>query len=336
MENYKDNIKQTRLNSLGSSDAKMLATIAAQGVVPKSAYKRLAVCKGLIEQTDIPYTDAVRFGDETEQAIFEYLSQSNEGYESNPLWVSKTYSRKWAKCISHPDITRKDDKTKTLFVYEIKASRYTTEQVRQEYKFQLFHHWLLAKEKVKEYGKDWKIQLYLVHYQTEGLDLSQPQEFNVDRLAIKRVRFGGAPLFDLNKAMDIVSDFLETFDFYSEGEEIQSEYLPEKVRQEFDAISTVLAEIKEREQKVSDFKQKLFQFMSEKDIKSIKSDLWSITRVDPTESVSVDYKAIFEKEFGGKPVKARRLQRDFKKTTKKKGFVKISIRETETKDNNNN
>lgn len=330
MEDYKIDIANTRKGCLGSSDAKMLATIAAQGVVPKSAYKRLAVCKGLIEQTDIPYTDAVRFGDETEQAIFEYLSQSNEGYESNPLWVSNTYSRKGVSCITHPDITRKDDKTKTLFVYECKASRYTTEQVRNEYKFQLFHHWLLAKEKVKEYGKDWKIQLYLVHYQTEGLDLSQPQEFNVDRLVIKRVRFGGAPLFDLNKAMDIVSDFLETFDFYSEGDEIQSEYLPEKVRQEFDAISNVLVEIKEREQKVSDFKQKLFQFMSEKDIKSIKSDLWSITRVDATESTSVDYKAIFEKEFGNKPIKARKLQRDFKKTTKKRGFVLIK-----TKDNNN-
>jgi hypothetical protein len=331
MEDYKIDIANTRKGCLGSSDAKMLATIATQGVVPKSAYNRLAVCKGLIEQTDIPYTDAVRFGDETEQAIFEYLSQSNEGYESNPLWVSKTYSRKWAKCISHPDITRKDDKTKTLFVYEIKASKFTTEQVRNEYKFQLFQHWLLAKEQVKNYGKDWKIQLYLVHYQTEGLDLSQPQEFDVDRLVIKRVRFGGAPLFDLNKAMDVVDAFLETFDFYSEGEEIQSEYLPEKVKQEFDTISNILAEIKEREQKVADFKAKLFDFMLSKDIKSIKSELWSITRVDATESTSVDYKAIFEKEFGNKPIKARKLQRDFKKTTKKRGYVQIK-----TKDNNNN
>jgi len=329
MEDYKLEIANTRKGCLGSSDAKMLATIATQGVVPKSAYKRLAVCKGLIEQTDIPYTDAVRFGDETEQAIFAYLSQSNEGYESNPLWVSKTYSRKWAKCISHPDITRKDDKAKTLYVYEIKASRYTTEQVRNEYKFQLFQHWLLAKEKAKEYGKNWKIQLYLVHYQTDGLDLSQPQEFDMDRLVIKRVHLGGAPLFDLNKAMDIVSDFLETFDFYSEGDEIQAAYLPEKVKQEFDTISNVLVEIKEREQKVADFKAKLFDFMLEKDIKSIKSDVWSITRVDPTESISVDYKAIFEKEFGNKPVKAKRLQRDFKKTTKKKGYVVIKA-----KDNN--
>lgn len=328
MEDYKIDIANTRKGCLGSSDAKMLATIAAQGVVPKSAYKRLAVCKGLIEQTDIPYTDAVRFGDETEQAIFEYLSQSNEGYESNPLWVSNTYSRKGVSCITHPDITRKDDKTKTLFVYEVKASRYTTEQVRNEYKFQLFHHWLLAKEQVKNYGKDWKIQLYLVHYQTEGLDLSQPQEFNVDRLVIKRVRFGGAPLFDLNKAMDIVSDFLETFDEYYEQEEVDYYMLPAKVQEQFSEVANFLREIKEREAKVEAFKTKLYDFLVARDISKIKCDDFSFTVVAPTKSVKVDYKKLFEEEVASKhPVKAKKLQVKYRSETDRKGYVKISVKD---------
>ena len=73
MENYKDDIRATRIGCLGSSDAKILAQIAALGYVPKSACKRLAIVKGLIPQTDIPETDAIRTGNEIENKIFEYL-----------------------------------------------------------------------------------------------------------------------------------------------------------------------------------------------------------------------------------------------------------------------
>ena len=44
MENYKEEIANTRKGCLGSSDGKTLAQIATLGIVPKSAYKRMAGC----------------------------------------------------------------------------------------------------------------------------------------------------------------------------------------------------------------------------------------------------------------------------------------------------
>lgn len=323
---YKNDIRQTRQNNLGSSDAKMLQQIAVLGSVPRSAYKRLAVCKGLIEQTEIPYTDAVRFGDEIEQAIFGYLSETCNGYVSNPLWVSNKYSRKNCKCITHPDIVRFDYENKVLYVYEVKASHYTTTQVRSEYEFQLLHHWLLANEKAKEQDGEWKVKLFLVHYQTDGLDLSQPQEFNTERLTIKQLRFGNTKTYELAKAMDIVDAFLEDFNEYYEGDEIDSTYLPEKVKQEFNTITNVLAEIKERETKVEEFKARLFDFMSSHDIKSVKNDAWSITRVDPTESRTFDSKRFLEDYASKHPRAYKKLVSGFEKVVKRKGSVQIRLK----------
>jgi hypothetical protein len=328
---YKQDVRQTRLNSLGSSDARMLQQIASLGSVPKSAYKRLAVCKGLIEQTDIPYTNAVRFGDEIENAVFGYLSEAGEGYVSNPLWVSHKYSRKNVRCITHPDIVRFDYEHKILYVYECKASKYDTKQVRNEYEYQLYHHWLLANEMASKMEGRWKVKLFLVHYDTNGLDLSQPQDFDVDRLTIKQLRFGSVKAYNLSLAMDIVNDFLEGFDEFYDGDEIDGNLLPEKVKNEFDQVTTFLTEIKEREKKIDDFKKKLTEFMISKGIKGIKTDAWAITLVNESESVSVDYKAIFANEIEAKkPRIANKLKKQYKKVTKKKAYITIKVR-----DNNN-
>ena len=168
MYDYKDDIRATRLGALGSSDGKLIQSVAINGSVPKSALKRLAVCKGLIEQTEIPYTDAMRTGDEIELAIFEHLKATNPLCESNPLVVSEKYSRKNVRLLSHPDIRIKDDDNKVLTYIEIKASKYATEHVRHIYKAQLFIHTLLATEEAQRLGKDWKVRIILAHFNTDG------------------------------------------------------------------------------------------------------------------------------------------------------------------------
>ena len=107
IQDYKNEIANTRKGCLGGSDGKMLAQIAALGYVPKSAYKRLAVCNGLIEQEEIPRTAAIVAGDKIEMAIYDHLTKKDPRYESNPLWVSEKYSTKNVKLIAHPDIVLK-------------------------------------------------------------------------------------------------------------------------------------------------------------------------------------------------------------------------------------
>jgi len=329
MEKYKEDIAATRIGCLGSSDGRMLSQIATLGCVPKSAYKRLAVVKGLIPQTEIPKTDAIKAGDDLEMIIYNYLKSTDSRYESNPLWISDKYSKKNVKLISHPDLVLVDEKEKVINIYEVKTTKYNVEATRQTYKPQLYIHYIIGKEKAVQRGREWSIRLFLVHYSTEGLDLSNGVPFDISRLTIKRVKFSSS-FFDVDKAMTIVDSFLDTFTEYYDGDEIDSVYLPEKVKQEFNTITNVLAEIKEREAKVEEFKKMLCDFMQEKGVKSIKNDAWAITLVQPSESVSVDYKAIFANEIEAKkPRVANKLKKQYQKTTQKRAYVTIKI-----KDNN--
>lgn len=323
MEDYKNGIIKSRKGCLGGSDAAMLKQIADLGNVPKSAYKRLAVVKGLIDQENIT-TRVMAYGDFIEQSIYESLSSVNPNYQSNPLWVSGKYSRKDLKLICHPDFVLYDEKKKVLNVYECKATRFTPTQTRSTYECQLYIEWTLAKEIVAARGKDWKVNIFLCHYNTDGVDIDSDFVYDPERLTVHKLRMKDG-LFDIVKSMDIASNFLQTFDYYSEGDEIDAEYLPEKVKAEFDAISVVLSEIKERERTIDAFKARMTDFMQEKGIKSIKSEEWSITLVNATESVQFDSKK-FLADFSSKhPKKAKKLRKDYEKRVAKGAYVKISL-----------
>jgi hypothetical protein len=137
--------------------------------------------------------------------------------------------------------------------------------------------------------------------------------------------------YHISEAMDLIDKFLETFTEYYE-DEVDGDLLPEKVKNEFNQVTTFLTEIKEREKKVEDFKKKLCSFMQEKGVKAIKTDAWAITLVNESESVSVDYKAIFANEIEAKkPRVANKLKKQYKKVTKKKAYITIKVR-----DNDNN
>lgn len=327
---YKEDIIQSRIGSVGGSDAKMLSSIANNGFVPQNAYKRLAVCKGLIAPIDIPKTKAMAFGDYIENEIFAMLSKgSEEEYQSNPLWVSKKYSRENVKLICHPDIVLEDKKNNTLYVYEVKTTKFSVEETRQTYREQLYIERLLAKELVSKYKGRWTIKTFLVHYNTDGVDLDAPFEFDTQRLTINPYKFGVAP-FDVNKAMDITNTFLSTFNEYYESDEIDYALLPQNVQTQFTQVTSYLREIKEREGKVNEFKERLYNFLSERNIKKISCDDFSFTVVAPAKSVKVDYKKLFEEEIAAKtPRKAKKMQNKYKKETARKGYVVIKTKENE-------
>ena len=325
--NYKDDVAQSRVGCLGSSDGKMLMQVCSLGFVPKSAHKRLAVCKGLIPQQEIPRTAAIVAGDEMEMAIFRHLSANDPRYESNPKWVSEKYSYKNVKLISHPDIVLIDQARKTVFVWEVKTTKYSVADTRQTYKAQLFIHYLLAKEIAERMGKDWTVKIALVHYNTDGLDLTEGVTFDPERLTIKDVRFTSTAFFDIHKAMSIVNDFLETFTEYYEGDEIDANLLPATVKQQFEDIAVVLQDIKEKENKVAEFKEKLYKFMDGKDIKSISNEYFTITRVDPTVQKSFDGKKFLDDMAKEHPRKAKKVLAKYTKTVNRKGYATIKVKE---------
>lgn len=327
---HKADVISTRTGCLGSSDAKLLAQVDSLGSIPQSAYKRLAVCKGLIENENITNA-AMQYGDFVENQIFTHLSHSDERYKSNPCWVSDKYSRKNVKCIDHIDIMLADEEKHILYAWEVKASRYSFEQVRQDYKAQLYHHSLMAREQAHKLGRKWKAKVFLVHYDTSGVDLDMPFTFDAGRMTIKEVKFIN-PVFDLGRAMDIVDDYLENLEFYTENEIIPATLLPEKIQEQFMHIADIMRQIKKHEEQVDAFKQKLYEFMVDKGIKSISGEDYSFTVVAPSMASSFDAKSFladYEKKY---PRKAKKIREQYKKVTNKKGFLKVSV----NKNNNNN
>jgi hypothetical protein len=290
------------------------------------------VCKGLIEQEEIPQTTAVRAGDELEMLVFEHLKANDDRYQSNPCWVSKKYSRKNVNLLTHPDIVLQDDENKILNVYEVKCTKFTFEQTKDTYKAQLIIHWVIANEIAKELG-GYKVRLSLVHYSTEGMNLEDGFEFDPSRLTVKTLRNMEklSKSYHLAEAMDIIDTFLEDFNEYYEQEEVDANLLPANVQTQFSEVAQFLREIKEREAKVDAFKAKLYDFLSERGIKKVSCDDFSFTVVAPTQQISVDYKTLFTQEIEAKkPRVAKQLKEKYKKTTNKRGFVTIK-----TRDNNN-
>ena len=322
--NYKEEIIASRVGCLGSSDGKLLVQIATLGYVPKSAYNRLAIVKGLIPPVEIPETAAIRTGNEIEMQVYQSLKLTDERWVSNFMWKSEKYSFENCALISHPDFLLIDEEKQTIFIGECKATKYTVEQTRQTYKAQLFIHYMLGLEQAAKLGKKWRVKLLLVHYNTEGLDLSEGVEFDPSRLTVNNVRISTS-YFDLYRTMQIVNNFLSTFNEYYAGEEVDADLLPEKVRSEFNEIATFLTEIQEREEKVAQFKGRLFQFMKTKEIKSIKCDAFSIVRVDDTVSKSFDYKRYVDDLKLEHPRKANKVIAKYTKETKKRGYCQIKV-----------
>ena len=326
IQDYKKDVANTRKGCLGGSDGKMLAQIAALGYVPKSAFKRLAVCKGLIEQEDIPRTAAIVAGDKIEMAIYDHLTKKDPRYESNPLWVSEKYSTKNVKLIAHPDIVLKDEARKTLFVYEVKTTKYNINDTRTTYKSQLFIENTLAHEIISKLGSGWSVKLFLVHYSTEGLDLNDGVEFDPTRITLKEVSFRSSALFDIKAAMELVDTFLETFTEYYDGDDVDADMLPVAVKSQFDDVAAMMVEIKERETKIEEFKKRLYDFMLEHDIKSIKNEYFSIVAVAPSESKSFDTKHYIEDLIKQYPRKSKKIIEKYTKTQKRKGYCQIKVK----------
>lgn len=329
MNEAKQEIIATRVGCLGGSDARLIQSIAEAGKIPQSAMKRLAVCKGLAEQPQFT-NPAIEFGNYIESMVFESLHSQDVRWQSNPCLVSGKYSRKNVKVIDHVDFFLQDDEKKVLVLGECKGTRSTYEQTYDEYRWQLMHHYLLGCERAKELG-GYRVKVMLCHYRTEGIDLTQPFEFDPSRLTVKTLRNMEklSKSYHISEAMDLIDAFLEDFNEYYEGDEIPYNLLPANVQGQFDEITTMLAEIKERENKVAEFKEKLYSFLAEKGIKSIRNDAWSITRVDPTESKQFDSKRYLEDFAAKHPRQFKKVRSEYEKTVRKKGFITIKL-------NNNN
>ena len=318
---YKEDIIRSRTGCVGSSDGAMLERIARDGAVAPTYSRRLAVIKGLAEPTDYK-TRAMEYGDYIEQTVFRMLSESNSNYQSNPRWVSEEYSRDNVQLISHPDIVLLEDhdEHKILRIYEVKATKETVEETLKRYSAQLYIHYILGLEQAKK-NMYYDMRVYLVHYQT---DRNTFGEFDAGKLTIRRVKPEDCR-FDLTSAMDILSERLKTFT-WEQPEEVDVADLPAIVQSELTQLAFLMDEIKKREEKIAEFKEALYGYLCEHNIKSIKNDLVTITRVDPTTSRTFDSKAWLKDYEKADPEGAKQLKDQYTKEVKRSGYALIKTK----------
>lgn len=321
MFEYKDEIIASRVGNLGGSDADLIEKVARSSQVNKSAIERLAVCKGLIEPKDTPTTAAMQLGDDIEMAIYASLVEDDPRWESNKLIESKKHSKRNVKLISHIDFFLQDEEHHVVKAIECKATSKSTIETRDAYRNQLYVEYLLVNEYAKSLGKRWRAELHLCHYDTRDWDGT----FDTTKINMKRIVFR-AEQFNVDLGMTLISNYLEQMETYYPDEEITADLLPANVQEHFMTITNVLREIKEREAQVEEFKKKIYEFFNEHGIKSVKSEAFTITRIDPTTSVSFDYKKFLEDYKVKYPRKYKKLIKEFEKVTNKRGYAMIKVK----------
>lgn len=278
---YKEEIIATRIGNLGSSDAKIIDKADITGVVSEADKERLAILKGLYQKEDA-VTSEMRYGDFIEQKIYEMLKSDDERWQSNPCYTSKKYARKNLGLIAHPDFVLINDETKTISVCECKATIASTEETKRNYLGQMYIEYSLMKEYAEINGfSKYKINVILYHYDShEMYDADNVFVFNPDKITLAKISFRRPP-FNIAHGMDVINDFLETFTSFHK-EEVEFEYLPEQVQSVIKSVADVLKQQEENEAKIKKFKEDIYDIMCKEDIKSIKNQWFTLTRIDDT------------------------------------------------------
>lgn len=316
---YKNDIINSRIGSLGSSDGKVLAAIAKNGCVQRGQVERLAIAKGLYERPNITNI-AMQYGDFIENMIYDSLVQVDERWESNKCFRSQKYGREGLGLLVHIDFSLFDesrDKPLLLWV-ECKATTTDIEQTYKDYKEQLYIEYMLGKELAEELGADFKLEL--CHYDASVMfeDESQLQfAFDPDKISRKKVVFK-KPVFDISFGMDIASKYVSEMTEYKR-EEIDWDYLPAEVQEQMKQVNNILVSIKEKQDSIEEFKSRFYDFLCKNEIKSVKTPYFTISRVDESVSIQFD-KVRFTAEH---PELAAKYQR----AVKKKGYVLIKTKE---------
>lgn len=301
---HKEEILKTRKGGLGSSDAQMIERIAIRGGLCEGDRQRVAELLGLAERKQFS-TGATRLGDEIEMGIYEIIKTKYPQTKSNPYYKSEKLSEEYGFSISN-HIDYEVETEKELIWIENKATKYPLETTLSIYKSQLNWHYMLLKEKAKSKRK--KARLFLSHYQTEKTPC-----FNANNLNLTEFLNGNDKL--IKKGLSVLKTEINGF-VYSPKDELFVQYLPDSVKEEFSIMGDYFKQIKDMNEKLESFKERMVGLMMNANVKSIKSDDFTLTLIGETKTTTFD-----KKKFGADYPD---LLGKYTTTTNKKAYVKIT------------
>ena len=316
---HKQEIINTRVGGLGSSDAKMVVGIAERGTLNYADKERIAVMLGLAEKRQIT-SKAIELGNIIEDAVFEVLNDPvaiaemlglKEGtpvtITSNPRYEIQLYLD--YRVSNHIDfeISTPDE----LIWIEHKSTIHGINQALDSYKHQLAWHAMLGQDKALNEGK--KFRLMLSHYDTNNFD----GEFNADKLSIVAVPANKHYIDKIGKGLLIINEALPTFEWQPDASILHASSLPAEINDRCEMMATHLRKIKEMTEQVDAFKQRMCELMVANNVKSIVTDAFTITLVEQSVSTTFD-KSKFAKEHP-------EMVAQYEKKQTRKAYVTIKI-----------
>ena len=256
---HRNEIESTRVGGFGGSDAKMFYKIGLKGLssLSNSDKVRIRVAKGITHYNPIPQTAAMRKGHDFEDWFADRFK-----YHTDKMVREAKIKMKLAvnfDVFAHADFAKKS-KNGYSDVIELKCVSEPDKAMENHIEQLQWYHML---------GVD-SVHLVVCDSAEESFE-----DGVRDPLAIYR---NEGIISTMMHGIKLLDDNWMTIDLRV-GDEWSDEDLFPAEQREVKEMASYLREIKRMEDEMDGMKQKLFDFMERNDIKSIKSDAYTITMV---------------------------------------------------------
>ena len=287
---HKQEIEVTRVGGFGGSDANLFYRVGLRGLsaLNNTDKKRIRVAKGIDEYKPIAMNDAMQRGHDFED--FYEMSESTS-LMSREVLFSADFAKNF-KTFFHADFADK------LYVYELKCVQ-NPGNVEKDYEAQLQWQAMVSGMKV-----------CLVVCDSAGRfeDYNEPIEIVRDENVISILK-NGIRLLDEN---------WETLDL-NVGEEWSDSDLMPFEKNDIAVFTSYLQRIQQLEELAEESKEKVFQFMKDNNIKSLKSDSYTVTFIPESTTTSIDKKKLFT-------AYPKIKEQDYIKTSPKKAYITVKLK----------
>ena len=198
---HKQEIIQTRSHGLGSSDAKMVVSVARNNKITMTAEKRIDEMLGRRERKQFG-TKSMDHGNYIEDEIYKVLKQLKPTMVSNPFFENTLFAKKMGFSVfNHIDFEVVENGT--LKWFECKAVNDDIVSTIKHYNEQLAWHYLLGELKANLQGL--KFELYVVHYRTKD----KTSVFDAKNIKTKKIQKDDDVILMIAKGLGIIKKYLE-------------------------------------------------------------------------------------------------------------------------------
>jgi hypothetical protein len=289
---HKNEIEVTRKGGFGGSDAKLFYKIGLKGLsaLNNTDKKRIRVAKGIDEYKPVPMNEAMQRGHDFE-----------DWYEKQPFApIAYREAKLTANLANNFDTFFHADFSDVFNeVWELKCVQNPDNAIRDYYEQLQWQHLIGAK-------KLWLVVADSSQPFETGVKMPELIERNEQVIEILR---NGIKLLDKNWN-DINLEV---------GEDWTDEDLMPFEKMEVDALAKYLNEIKELEAEADRRRQTVFDFMNTNGIKSLASELYTISFIPESSSATLDKKKLFSEHPEIK-------ETDYQKISPKKAYITVKLK----------